>query len=336
MRAARSDGCSASLTVEGVSPKQATVTVVINQLVSKIPRGQPTKRFVRAFVGASFAGRLCSVLPTKCVQFDTRIGYQAGVMVADTSLLSRMRAVGVTLIRDPGQGFICSKILIYEDLVTKLAFVGAAACTTGILVLRATQPRCLSSTGWLQRLLHDSRVPMWVAALMLGLMGIKSAIDGSYAAMAACFAFCGANTGQAQSLARAPGTPVPPATSPGSKVLQGLDANQNLFICAGEIAETYLGGGIYALFMSPLIIAATWLAMRNLARGLHVTHQHPTLFAAAAMGVAAILGVIEGQLVPALGPVLVGATLVNIEVQLTQGGMRQIVADIRAGISRLR
>lgn len=266
-----------------------------------------------------------------------------------------------SLVFDPGLGFAVGNILLFASTggLPGLIISTAAAALITANNIAQRYPDKISPDSRLGRLIHDPRTPNTItgsgllaiaaAGLITALTGPAGlAAGGALAALKAAgpifwlssftgLSFAAANFGIAANL----GSKDKKADAPKPKTRLGrlahtaklLLKSPDTYIAAGLMGMGLISGG-WSMLAFPAVLSGYVRTIRNSMSGKPPHNGHPKIHYAAAGVVFSAVGLLSGNILPALSNMVATYAVSNVEARLTPGGFKQIWRDIKSGVAR--
>lgn len=267
-----------------------------------------------------------------------------------------------SLLFDPGLGFAVGNILLFASTggVPGLVISTAAAALITANNIAQRYPRLIKQKSRLGRLVHDPRTPNTItgtglvaitaAGLITALTGPAglAAGGGVLAALKAAgptmwlssftgMSFAVANFGIAANLKNK--DTAKPADKSRQTRLQKLGHTAKMllrspdtYIAAGLMGMGLISGG-WSMLAFPAVMSGYVRTIRNSMADKPPHTGHPKIHYAAAGVVFSAVGLLSGNVLPALSNMIATYAVSNVEAKLTPGGFKQIWRDIKGGIA---
>ena len=236
------------------------------------------------------------------------------------------------IVTDPAFGFGVGNTLLFASGLGApfyIALAGAAgiACITG---LKSANPKFLQKDNMLTRLLKDDRTPLRLAGISLGAIGGIAALGGAALAAITSTAFMAVDFAIAESIKEQKDFA---ATGRRAKksFLNRLFTGPDLYVTIGLTGAAVMTGGLIGAMAAPFIALSSGVALYNTVTGKHESNAHPKVLAGASCFSVGIAGLAQGNpaaVLPSLANITFAGTYLNIESQITEGGLKKVIKDV--------
>lgn len=249
--------------------------------------------------------------------------------------MKTLKKIGGTfknILTDPAMGFAVGNILLFASGGgIPLAIAGAAAAAiAGTSILKSTNPKFLQHDNWFTRFIKDDRAPLWIAGASMGAVGLTAAASGLALAAMTSAAFMGVDFALAESVKEQKQferTKQRPHKSILNRVFTGPD----LYVTIGLTGAAVMTGGLIGAVAAPFIALSSGVAFYNAVTHKHESNAHPKVLSGASCLGAGLAGIAQGNpgaLMPAMANIIFGGTYINIEGQITEGGLKTVAKDV--------
>ena len=225
---------------------------------------------------------------------------------------------------DPGIGFTAVSIFLYASSTNML---GLLSCITAFIIsvtikyFSITTDKKKKSTG-LNKILFDQRLTLWISSLTLFLVAIDSLLLTNFLAVLASCSFATANIRIAESISHE-------ENYEEQNLITLIFSRPDLYIYSGTAVSCLMAGN-EALFVLPIVIIALVISLQNAWFKRAESYLHPKLLIALTSFISMFIGVINGNILIAFAHMLIFLIYLNIEARITEGGFKQVIADVKA------
>ncbi|MFH1159070.1 MAG: hypothetical protein V1721_09385 [Pseudomonadota bacterium] len=253
-------------------------------------------------------------------------------------------AIAKEVLTDQGVNYNAADTLLFAASTN---LWGIAMCLTALGVSALSKGLAVSDTNivkkdsWLGKTLLDPKTPLMTNAATLAVIGAVAVASGSWIPAAVSLLWIITDYRLAQSIENAKREKEKTAQNgekqekPGfRRTLSLLFKRPDMYLYGGNAVAGLLAGGA-AIWMFPVIAFAGAIAFKNAVQNKPEHKWHPKIvFAIVDAGIAGI-GIASGNWLPALAHVMYGGVMLKTECDITPGGGRQILRDVKGGFARL-
>jgi hypothetical protein len=229
--------------------------------------------------------------------------------------------------------------------------LGMGACLTALGVSALSKMLSVSQTDFaanyprLAQWVLDSKTPLLTNAAAMVTLGAVALAKGDWIPAVSGFIFAVGDLRLAQSLES--------AALEKNRLIVPLDENRethtpsvfrrslsllvkrsDIYFSAGFAISGLMAGGA-AIWAMPVIAVATAVALKNAVQNKPEYAGHPKIISALARSVTVGAGIAAGNWLPTIAYIIYAVLLVDVECKITPGGGRQILRDIKTGVTDL-
>jgi hypothetical protein len=252
------------------------------------------------------------------------------------------------VLTDIGVDFNIADTILFAASTNAL---GMGACLTALGVSALSKMLSVSQTGFaanyprLAQIILDSKTPLLTNAAAMLTLGAVALVKGDWIPALSGFIFAVGDLRLAQSLesaaleksslsARSAENGGDHPQSVFKRALSLLVRRSDIYFSAGFAISGLMAGGA-AVWAMPVIAVATGIALRNAVQNKPEYAGHPKIISALARSVTVAAGIAGGNWLPTIAYVIYAVLLVDVECKITPGGGRQILRDIKTGVTDL-
>ncbi len=237
-------------------------------------------------------------------------------------MIVKLHKLTKEIFTDTGIGFITANIFLFATNTSALGFY---ACIFAFVIAVAIKTLSIKKLYFIdeESFVFDPRLTLWITCVVLMIVAVGSILQTYFlAALTGCF-FAVSNFMIAESLSKS----VEDEEEDNSfKAL--LFKRPDLYLNIGTIMACLLAGS-EAVFLIPILITALVISLRNDWLQMPEYYLHPKLLVALSSTISVAIGIFNKNFLVAIAHVIIAIVFISIEINITKGGINQILRDLK-------